>query len=59
MIGNSGPFPETTSQHEGWDEGPAYIPSSESVGAGHEDSMNRLPDPNAEWVNEESGEGKG
>lgn len=30
--------------------GPVYISSSESVGCGHEDSMNRMPDPNAEWV---------
>lgn len=39
--------------------GVGYIKSSQSVGAGHEDSMNRLPDPNVEWTNEESGEGKG
>lgn len=51
MIGTKGPFPETSSRHEGWDGGPEFIGSSESVGAGHEDSMNRLPDPNAEWTN--------
>lgn len=39
--------------------GVGYIGSSESIGCGHEDSMNRMPDPNAVWVNEESGEGKG
>lgn len=39
--------------------GIGFIPSSQAVGAGHEDSMNRMPNPNAEWVNEESGEGKG
>ena len=41
------------------EDGPGYVPTSESCGCGHEDSMNRMPDPNAEWTNEESGEGKG
>lgn len=41
------------------DNGPVYVPTSQSAECGHEDSMNRMPDPNAEWVNEESGEGKG
>jgi hypothetical protein len=34
-----------------------FIPTSQSVGAGHNDSLNRLPDPNAEWSNEETGAG--
>lgn len=62
MIGKTGPFPEVEADinapadEEG---GPNYVRSSKSAGCGHEDSMNRMPDPNAEWVNEESGEGKG
>lgn len=35
------------------------IMTSESAFGGHEESMNRMPDPNVEWTNEESGEGKG
>lgn len=40
---------------QGGDNG--YIPSSESIGCGHQDSPNRLPDPNTTWVTTESGEG--
>ena len=47
------------SRHAPDGQPPAHIKKSEHVGAGHEDSMNRLPDPNQEWGNEESGEGKG
>jgi hypothetical protein len=53
-------FPETEASIDANADpsgGPMYIGTSESVGCGHEDSMNRLPDPNASWVNEESGEG--
>jgi hypothetical protein len=39
---------------------PSYINSSEAVGCGHEDSMNRMAKfSNSEFPNEESGEGKG
>lgn len=54
-------FPELNSAIDYSPEGgePTYIPSSESVGAGHEDSMNRMPPiTNGEFPNEESGEGK-
>lgn len=54
-------FPETeASIAASADEaGVGYIKSSQSTGCGHNDSMNRMPDPNKEWTNEESGEGKG
>lgn len=46
-------FPETESycaEPPSEEGGPNYVPSSESVGAGHEQSMNRMPDPNVEWA---------
>lgn len=55
-------FPETESCIDAGadaDGAAHYIRSSKSVGRGHEDSMNRMPDPNAEWTNEESGTGLG
>jgi len=39
------------------EEDQGFIGSSESVGFGHEESMNRLP-PVGEFPNTESGEGK-
>lgn len=30
--------------------GVGFIGTSESVGCGHEDSMERMPDPNVEWA---------
>ncbi len=44
---------------DGEEDAAHYIGSSQKVGAGHEDSQNRMPDPNKDWSNEGSGEGKG
>lgn len=52
-------FPECESSKDLSPDGEVgYIGSSESVGAGHEDSENRLP-PVGEFPNTETGEGKG
>ena len=50
---------EVAEQHELTPDGEVgYIPSSASVGCGHESSMNRMPPiTNGEFPNEETGEG--
>lgn len=58
MIGNKGPFPETNSAHEGFEEN-GYIGSSTAVGAGHE-SGDRPLDGGWDWPSQEpSGSGPG
>lgn len=52
-------FPETEAAPMAPEGAVSYIPSSESTGCGHEDSMNRLaPFSNEEFPNSETGEGK-
>lgn len=58
-FGRKPSVPETNSHTMPMtNEPPGFIKKSEHVGAGHQDHPHRMPHPNAEWVNEESGEGK-
>ena len=45
-------FPETEASIDAAadEQGVGFIGSSQSVGIGHMDSMNRLPDPNTDWT---------
>ncbi len=62
-------MPSETPAHDTAPEGSVPAPRKRSGGEhsvmssesapGHQQSMNRMPDPNVEWTNEESGEGKG
>lgn len=53
-------FPQTESQKELSPEGgdPTFIPTSESVGCGHEDGDHLSPFSNGEFPTSESGEGR-